>query len=616
MNRGFTLTFQGGGSYRGRLSGTGTVAIEGDQRPEAALVLGGKEANTIKGAWQVKAGRLVLAREPGTVVLGGTITVGGGGDSAGLVWNNNSQVEPSARLRVLKSAKGGAYLDLNGFRETVDRVELDNGTKIRTDGAAGSGILTARELALGGKTLPRGVYTSSSAWVQGGGYVIVGDVRSVDVAGNIDDPLGTIGAGNLAVLRGATTIKLPGGECTIPINLGAFPLTLSTGGGAMRFGGFVTGNGPVRIEAGGQPLEITGASANSYRGPTVLVRGVLKLSKSGGAMAVPGNLEVGGSAPENKGDGVLFGADGQLSPAAVVHFGGNQPSFLDLAGHKSKIARLVLSKATTVRTGEGGTLQVHQLSIAGKRLPDGVYRGPLPWLSGSGKVVVDARVDVRGRIGDLAAHIGAGNIANLIGDTAIAYPASACDVDVLTNGHTLTLDSGDGNPLSCSGVISGTGKVKFFSGPSHTDHRDSPLRLTGARANTTTGAFYVLKGRVQLEKPDGVDAISANVIVGGHGFNDCLFWVKSNQIKDSAHITLRGAGKNGSGYLHLNGCSETVAGLTLFAGNLVKTDSATGDAGTLTVKFLAVDGIQLPAGVYTAATAKWIEGKGRVVVQP
>jgi hypothetical protein len=523
---------------------------------------------------------------------------------------------------LLKSAKGGAYLNLNGFSEAVDNLTMDDETRILTDGAAGGGVLSVRKLVVAGKSIPKGVYTSSAQWLRGGGYVVVGDVRSVNVSGNLDDPHKTIGAGNIALLKAASAIKLAGGECTIPVNTGAFPLTLSTGGAAARYAGFITGNGPVRIEAAAGdradrfPLEISSPSANSYRGATLLVRGVLKLSKPGGAVAIPGNLELGGSAPDNSGDGVIWGADGQIAPASVVTMTGTQPSYLDLAGHNTAFAKLVMSRAGTLRTGTGGSLQLKQLHIDGRRLADGTYTAPQPWLSGSGTVTVDARVDVKGRIGDCTAHIGLGNVANLTGNTVFCYPVGECSLDIITNGYTLTLDSGDGNPLTCSGTISGTGDVVLLMGPSHTDYKNAPLRLAGARANTTTGKFHVRKGRVQLEKPDGVDAISGDVIVGGQGFNDCLLWMQSNQIKDSVNITLTGAGNNGAAYLHLNGHSETVAGLTMTSANTIKTDSAAGAAGALTVTTLTLDDVQLPAGTYTSATAKWIEGKGKVLVRP
>jgi hexosaminidase len=619
VNKGFTLVLPSG-EYRGTISGSGTVAIFAGR--DAALTLRGKEPNTFTGTWLVKAGRLALAKEPGRPAIGGTIVVGGHGENAGIVWNNSFQVGDAANVHVQRSAKGRAYLDLNGCREVLASLAMDADTKVRTDSAGGHGVLTARKVTLAGNSVPGGIYTSSSSWIQGGGYVVVGEARSVSVAGIVDDPNRMVGAGNIAQLKAAGTVRLGNNDCTIPVDIGSFPLTVASGGSAVRYGGFITGSGSVRIEAApaGQtaraPLEITGTAANAYRGVTTLVRGVLKLSKAGGAIAVPGNLELGGSAPDNHNDGIIWGADGQLTSTAVVTMAGSRPSFLDLAGHRARFARLVMSRVATIHTGDGGSLRVNQLHIDGKRLPDGVYRSPLPWLDGSGTVTVDAHVDVAGRISDCATRIGTGNRANLIGNTVFAYPVSECAMDIITNGHTVTLDSGDGNPLRCSGVISGSGDVILLMGPAHTDYKDAPLRLAGTRANTTTGTFHVRKGRVQLEKPDGVDAISGDVIVGGQGFNDCLFWANNNQIKDSARITLIAAGKNGPAYLHLNGCTDTVAGLTMTRVNLIKTDSAAGVAGTLVVRSLTIDGVRLPSGTYTARAVRWIDGQGRVVVQP
>ncbi len=204
----------------------------------------------------------------------------------------------------------------------------------------------------------------------------------------------------------------------------------------------------------------------------------------------------------------------------------------------------------------------------------------------------------------------------MVGDAKITYPASGCNLDVITNGFTLTLDSGDGNAFSCTGGISGSGNVIFFMGPSYTGFKDAPLVLGGEKPNTTTGKFFVKKGRVQLEKPKGVDAISGDVIVGGQGFNDCLFWKQSDQLKDSVNITLLDAGDNGAAYLDLNGCSETAASLTMTVHNKIKTDAPDGRSGTLTVKALNIGGVAKPAGKFGAETESWIEGKGKVVVRP
>ncbi len=142
------------------------------------------------------------------------------------------------------------------------------------------------------------------------------------------------------------------------------------------------------------------------------------------------------------------------------------------------------------------------------------------------------------------------------------------------------------------------------------------MHLVGKKPNTTTGKFFVKKGRVQLEKPEGVDAISGDVIVGGQGFNDCLFWKNSHQLKDTVNITLLDAGNNGAAYLHLNGCRETAASLTMTVNNKVLTDSAKGVSGELIVKSLTIGGVVKPAGTYSANTEKWIEGKGKVTVRP
>jgi autotransporter-associated beta strand protein len=466
------------------------------------------------------------------------------------------------------------------------------------------------------------VYTSSTGWLHGSGYLVVGEPKYVTVTGTVDDPTGVVGAGNIAVLQSASTFKLPAGECSVAVTNGEFLLTLATDGQRVSYSGFITGKGSLRIEVSSEgrserePLELSGAPSNSYQGTTTLVRGVLKLNKPADALAVPGNLTLGGSTPDNQNDGVIWGAPGQLASSAVVTLEGTQPSFLDLGGQRVTLGKVVMSKAGQVRTGKGGSLQVKQLHVGGARLADGTYSPPQPWLDGSGTVTVDARVDVLGTYGAPDIQIGPGNIANMTGDTKIAYPASSCDLDVQTNGFTLTLDSGDGNPFSCAGSIKGEGNVEFFMGPSYTGYKDAPLRLTGDRANTSTGKFLIKKGRVQLEKPAGVDAISGDVVVGGQGFNDCLFWKNSDQLKDTVNITLIDAGNSGAAYLHLNGCIETAASLTMTSRNKVKTDSPDGGSGTLTVKSLVIGGVGKAAGVYTAKSEGWIDGRGKVIVLP
>jgi hypothetical protein len=613
INRGHTLKLNNGGNafnLSGPVSGTGKVEVYAGG-VNAPLVLDGKDANTLKGAWAVR-GRVILAKPPGTDAMSGTITVGGSGENDALVLGASNQIHDDTTVELLAAKAGAASLHLNGHSETFAKLALAPGAKVFADG-----VLAVRELVVDGKAQPRGIYTASSGWLHGRGYVVVGDVNHIDATGTVTDPNKVIGAGNIAVLKSATTFKLPAGECSVAALTGGFPLALVAGDKGARSSGFITGNGGVRIEASReQPLELTGPASNAYQGTTTLARGTLKLNKPANAVAIPGNLTVGGDAAENKDDAVIWDADGQIAASAVVTLQGTQPAFLDLNGHSTTFGKLLLSKSAVVRTGTGGMLRVKQLFVDGKRLTDGAYRAPQRWLEGTGAVIVDSRVDVKGVIGSPEVAIGAGNIGNLTGDTTIGYPSSGGDYDVATNGFTLRLDSGDGNAFAYSGGIRGTGNVEFYMGPSATGFRDAPMPLNGTKPNTTTGKFFVKKGRVQLEKPEGVDAISGDAIVGGQGFNDCLFWKNSHQIKDTASITLLDSGNSGAAYLHLNGCTESAAALTMTAKNRVVTDSAGGKSGALTVKALTIGGVAQPAGTYTADSAKWIEGKGKVIVKP
>jgi hypothetical protein len=633
INKGFTLTFNSGGGnaggYNGPISGTGTVrvyqgGVVGGFR-DSPLVLGGKEPNTMAGVWQVKCGRLTLAKEPGVDAAGGSIVVGGQGDNDCLYWANSDQLNDAATVELLDSPKGGATLNLNGCNDKFASLKLAAHTKILTDDQKTGGVLTVAALTVDGRNLPKGIYTASNTWIAGSGFVVVGDVKYVNAAGVIDNANTTIGTNNIAVLTAATTFGPATGNCAIPVRAGEFGLTIcAQGDKPATYSGFITGNGGVTYSASAneqapsrQPLEISGNSANSYKGPTVLTRGVLRLNKPAGVPAIPGNLIVGGAAAANAGDTVVLAGDGQIAPAATVTLNGKtQPCFLDLAGHKATLAKVVLDGRAKIRTGAGGLLAVKQLVVDGRKIAAGSHKPPQPWLDGGGTVTIDPRVDITGRYGSPNEQIGSGNIGNMTGDTEFWVGVGTCDIDLVTNGHTITFDSGDGNALCYMGTISGTGDVVLLMGPSRTGFRDAPLRLAGDKPNTTSGRFIARKGRVQLEKPAGVDSISGNVVVGGQGFNDCLHWLNSDQIKDSSTITLLDAGNNGAAYLSLNGCGETVAALVMAANTTVRTDSPDGKSGVLTVKALTVNNVKQPAGSYTAATAKWLDGKGRVVVTP
>ena len=623
VNKGSVLVFDSGGGnpggYNGPISGTGTVRFlqgpaDGKFR-DSPFTLGGKEPNTMTGTWQVQAGRLILAKDSGVTAAGGTLIVGGQGDNDSICWSNNHQLAPTSTVELLDSPKGGATLNLNGCSEKIAALKLAAHTKIITDDQNTGGILTVGSLILDGKTMPKGIYTSACPWISGGGFVTVGDVKYVNAAGTIDNANTTIGAGNIAVLTAATTFGPATGNCAIPVNTGTFPLTIATKGDKpVLYGGFIIGNGSVTFSPGPkQTIEIMGPSANSYHGATVLTGGTLMLNKPPGSVTIPGPLQAGGTA----GDTILLGNDGQFAPTSTLTLNGkSQPCCLDLAGHKSSLATVTLDGQAKIRGTAGSQLTVKQLVVDGQKIAAGNHKAPQPWLDGNVTVTIDPRIDVKGEYVIPNKEIGAGNTANMTADTKFGWQTGICDIDVITNGHTITIDSGSGNELHYTGAISGTGDVILRMAPSSSHLKDKPMIITGTKPNTTTGKFHIATGRVSLEKPAGIDAISGDELVGGQGFNDCLIWGHNDQIKDTATITVLNAGNNGAAYLHLNGCNEAVAALVMNPNTSIKTDSPDGQSGTLTVKSLTVNSTKKPAGTYSAATEKWIEGKGQVIVKP
>ena len=131
-------------------------------------------------------------------------------------------------------------------------------------------------------------------------------------------------------------------------------------------------------------------------------------------------------------------------------------------------------------------------------------------------------------------------------------------------------NNGAGN-LVLGGAISGTGKL--------TKSGTGTLILSGSAANTYVGVTTVTEGILQLGKT-GVNAIAGNLTVGDGSGLDIVRLAGSNQISDSATLTLNGSGDN-AGMFQLYGNSEIIGGLVSTGAGVVE-NGGTG-ASTLTV---------------------------------
>lgn len=615
INRGHDFEFLTGGGNALELAGffRGTGRFHVAQGSDMPVTLSGKVPNPFHGTWLVHQGILALAKPAGITALAGKVIVGGGkGAKDAISWRAPHQVDDAASVELLLGSAGAARLLLNGCDEKFGTLSMVSGTRIVTDGNKKSGNLVLDTLVLDGKPLPQGIYAGGCHWIEGNGLVTVGAVKRVELSGALPDPAKALRPGDFAVLTGPVTLALNGGTWENSVDTGAHTLSLVNKERGLRVTGFIAGLGELRVQAE-MPVEFTGPTANAHTGSTRLT-GTIGMGKADGVATFPGAVVLDTS------DGhpalLAWRADDQLGDRTILTVRGTGPAVVDLAGHRERLEKIELTESSRIRTKEQGRLNLRQLMVNGKPVAPGSYTTGQPWLEGNGTVVVDPRMDVSGVYNDPNNQIGVGNLANLVGDTTFGYSTRSCAIPVINNGHKLTFDSGGGNEFHYTGTISGTGDVWFRMGPSYTNHKDVPMRLGGAEPNTLRGHFHVKMGRVQLEKPEGVIAISGDVTVGGQGFNDCLRWKSNEQVADTASVTLIESGNAGAAYLALDGHRETVSSLTLDGACRILTDDKEGQAGELTVKSLTARGKSIPAGTYTAKTHDWIVGNGRVLVRP
>lgn len=194
---------------------------------------------------------------------------------------------------------------------------------------------------------------------------------------------------------------------------------------------------------------------------------------------------------------------------------------------------------------------------------------------------------------------GAGAIRSVAGSNTLSGTITQ------TAATTLTADAGA--TLNLTGNVTGTNTATTFGGAGNinvaqltTGTAGVTLNGTGTvtfnggtTANTYTGTTTVNSGTLVLAKTAGTNAIAGNVVIGDGVGTDTLRLAASNQIADSATVTI-----NNGGVFNLNGNSEAIAGLSATsAGAAVQLG-----AGTLTV-----------AGTGTSSYAGSISGTGALV---
>jgi autotransporter-associated beta strand protein len=217
-----------------------------------------------------------------------------------------------------------------------------------------------------------------------------------------------------------------------------------------------------------------------------------------------------------------------------------------------------------------------------------------------------------GNINNPNVTIPAGYYGNLTANGGFGWQTGTCSKDVATNGYVFTLDSGNGNSLNYSGIISGNGSVILKSGSYNSSCcSKEPLILSGASANTYKGMTTIAKGVVELRKNADVLAIPGDLTILQQGNNDELRWGASYQMSKTATLLMNSS----LGVLNLNGYSEKIGTLKMIKNSKLLTDSSSA-SGQLVVDSFWYDNVQYANQVYTAANAPFIQGKGQLIVGP
>jgi len=180
---------------------------------------------------------------------------------------------------------------------------------------------------------------------------------------------------------------------------------------------------------------------------------------------------------------------------------------------------------------------------------------------------------------------------------------------IVTGGvnHTgsLVLESGSGGTRIAQVTVSGAIGSNVTS---ITKTGNNAAFLSGATANTFAGLTTVNDGILNLSKSANVQALGGSLTVGDGTGADRVELNNSNQIADTATLTL-----NTTGIFDLNTNVEILNSLLAFTG----ADLTGGSGAILTVNSASFNGITLAPGTYSDALANdpgFISGTAQLVV--
>ncbi|MBP7950198.1 MAG: autotransporter-associated beta strand repeat-containing protein [Verrucomicrobiales bacterium] len=369
---------------------------------------------------------------------------------------------------------------------------------------------------------------------------------------------------------GGTVSNSGGSQSVLTVNLS----------GTQDYGGAVSGNIKI-IKAGAGTQTLSGVGDNNSALAEVS-DGTLVLGKtsSGSVHAIGGGLTVTG------GTAKLGGTGGdQISDGTGVTVNGGT---FDMNGLSETVNYLDGSGGTV--SNSGGSQSVLTISIGS--LGEKTYSGAI---NGNVRVAVTNSTTKNSNVAwfnGTNGYTGGTLIDNghlrVTGDAALgAVPGSFDAANItLQNGGVLqnrdsnvTLDANRGIYLGSGGgvIYSGWAGSRSMtipgaiSGPGSLTKTDgAPLILNGTAANTYSGGTVFREGRLDLAKPDGVNAIPGDISFTGNpnwGGSQMAAGVRllaNEQVADTAILTW--SGLSNAADFRLRGFTETIGGLASTAG--------------------------------------------------
>ena len=287
------------------IANNGTGAISLIKLGAGALTVTG--ANTHTGGSTISAGS--LAFNSGSLGTIGTITVAGGT----LRWNGSNTEDVSARTALL-----------NGLTATLDT----NGNDVTFASAIGNGTSGAVVKAGNGKLTLLTASTRTGSTTVSGGTLALNNLTALQ-SSTLDT--GASGAQVVAFsVAGNNSYNLGGLNGADALDIGGNTISVGASNTVTNYSGVLSGTGGSLTKVGIGSLTLSGASSNTYAGASTFAsNGQLILAKTGGAVAIPGDLIM--AAPGTRGI-VSTAEDNQFAPGSVLRFTTAGDTRLELKG--------------------------------------------------------------------------------------------------------------------------------------------------------------------------------------------------------------------------------------------------------------------------------------------